>query len=90
MLIGSYIPSLVVISILVAILAAYTALDLVGRIVSARGRAVHLWTAGGAIAMGVGTWSTHFIGMLAFVLPIDLGYDVPLVLLSLLIAIGFF
>ncbi|PBQ20075.1 histidine kinase [Pseudomonas congelans] len=89
MLIGSYIPSLVVISILVAILAAYTALDLVGRIVSARGRAVHLWTAGGAIAMGVGTWSTHFIGMLAFVLPIDLGYDVPLVLLSLLIAIGF-
>ncbi|MCL6305314.1 EAL domain-containing protein [Pseudomonas syringae] len=89
MLIGSYIPSLVVISIFVAILAAYTALDLVGRIVSARGRAVHLWTAGGAIAMGVGTWSTHFIGMLAFVLPIDLGYDVPLVLLSLLIAIGF-
>ncbi len=89
MLIGSYIPSLVVISILVAILAAYTALDLVGRIVSARGRAVHLWTAGGAIAMGVGTWSTHFIGMLAFVLPIELGYDVPLVLLSLLIAIGF-
>ncbi|MBI6708958.1 EAL domain-containing protein [Pseudomonas syringae] len=89
MLIGSYIPSLVVVSILVAILAAYTALDLVGRIVSARGRAVHLWTAGGAIAMGVGTWSTHFIGMLAFVLPIDLGYDVPLVLLSLLIAIGF-
>ncbi|KFE46302.1 MULTISPECIES: putative bifunctional diguanylate cyclase/phosphodiesterase [Pseudomonas] len=89
MLIGSYIPSLVVMSILVAILAAYTALDLVGRIVSARGRAVHLWTAGGAIAMGVGTWSTHFIGMLAFVLPIDLGYDVPLVLLSLLISIGF-
>lgn len=89
MLIGSYIPSLVVISILVAILAAYTALDLVGRIVSARGRAVHLWIAGGAVAMGVGTWSTHFIGMLAFVLPIDQGYDVPLVLLSLLIAIGF-
>ncbi|MCK9692094.1 putative bifunctional diguanylate cyclase/phosphodiesterase [Pseudomonas syringae] len=89
MLIGSYIPSLVVISILVAILAAYTALDLVGRIVSARGRAVHVWIAGGAIAMGVVTWSTHFIGMLAFVLPINLGYDVPLVLLSLLIAIGF-
>ncbi|EFW80702.1 GGDEF domain/EAL domain-containing protein [Pseudomonas savastanoi pv. glycinea] len=37
--------------------------------------------------MGVGSWSTHFIGMLAFVLPIDVGYDVPLALLSLLIAI---
>ncbi|RMR01392.1 putative bifunctional diguanylate cyclase/phosphodiesterase [Pseudomonas syringae group genomosp. 7] len=87
MLIGSYTPSLVVISALVAILAAYTALDLVGRIISAKGRAVHVWIAGGALAMGVGSWSTHFIGMLAFVLPIDLGYDVPLVMLSLLIAI---
>ncbi|KAA8697922.1 Diguanylate cye/phosphodiesterase domain protein [Pseudomonas caricapapayae] len=87
MLIGSYTPSLVVISVIVAILAAYTALDLVGRIISAKGRAVHVWIAGGALAMGVGSWSTHFIGMLAFVLPIDLGYDVPLVMLSLLIAI---
>ncbi|WP_122341285.1 putative bifunctional diguanylate cyclase/phosphodiesterase [Pseudomonas caricapapayae] len=87
MLIGSYTSSLVVISVIVAILAAYTALDLVGRIISAKGRAVHVWIAGGALAMGVGSWSTHFIGMLAFVLPIDLGYDVPLVMLSLLIAI---
>ncbi|MDU8497839.1 EAL domain-containing protein [Pseudomonas syringae] len=87
MLIGSYTPSLVVISVLVAIVAAYTALDLVGRIISARGRAVYVWIAGGAFAMGVGSWSTHFIGMLAFVLPIDVGYDVPLALLSLLIAI---
>ncbi|KWS66091.1 histidine kinase [Pseudomonas savastanoi pv. fraxini] len=87
MLIGSYTPSLVVVSVLVAIVAAYTALDLVGRIISARGRAVYVWIAGGAFAMGVGSWSTHFIGMLAFVLPIDVGYDVPLALLSLLIAI---
>ncbi|WP_235664287.1 putative bifunctional diguanylate cyclase/phosphodiesterase, partial [Pseudomonas savastanoi] len=75
------------VSVLVAIVAAYTALDLVGRIISARGRAVYVWIAGGAFAMGVGSWSTHFIGMLAFVLPIDVGYDVPLALLSLLIAI---
>lgn len=87
MLIGSYTPSLVVVSVLVAIVAAYAALDLVGRIISARGRAVYVWIAGGAFAMGVGSWSTHFIGMLAFVLPIDVGYDVPLALLSLLIAI---
>ncbi|MFH7617991.1 hypothetical protein, partial [Pseudomonas syringae group genomosp. 7] len=65
MLIGSYTPWLVVISALVAILAAYTALDLVGRMISAKGRAVHVWIAGGALAMGVGSWSTHFIGMLA-------------------------
>ncbi|MGY2200582.1 putative bifunctional diguanylate cyclase/phosphodiesterase [Pseudomonas gingeri] len=87
MLIGSYSPALVFISLCVAILASYTALDLTGRIATARGRAVHLWMAGGALAMGVGVWSMHFIGMLAFRLPIELGYDAPLTALSLLIAI---
>lgn len=87
MLIGSYFPVLVLISLCVAILASYTALDLTGRIATAKGRAVHLWTAGGALAMGVGVWSMHFIGMLAFRLPIDLGYDLSITLLSLLIGI---
>ncbi|MGF6090837.1 putative bifunctional diguanylate cyclase/phosphodiesterase [Pseudomonas sp. 18173] len=87
MLIGSYSPTLVVISLCVAILASYTALDLTGRIATAKGRAVHLWTAGGAIAMGIGIWSMHFIGMLAFKLPIDLGYDGAITLLSLLIGV---
>jgi len=87
MLIGSYSPSLVVISLFVAILASYTALDLTGRIATAKGRAVHFWTAGGAFAMGIGVWSMHFIGMLAFDLPIALGYDITLTGLSLLTAI---
>ncbi|HCP56545.1 MAG TPA: hypothetical protein DIU04_17645, partial [Pseudomonas sp.] len=46
-----------------------------------------LWLAGGSFAMGFGIWSMHFIGMLAFNLPIPLGYDVTLTVLSLLIAI---
>ncbi|SDT59246.1 putative bifunctional diguanylate cyclase/phosphodiesterase [Pseudomonas prosekii] len=87
MLIGTYSPTLVVISLCVAILASYTALDLTGRIATTKGRAVHLWTAGGAVAMGIGVWSMHFIGMLAFNLPIDLGYDFALTALSLTIAI---
>ncbi|MFJ2362568.1 putative bifunctional diguanylate cyclase/phosphodiesterase [Pseudomonas sp. NPDC087697] len=87
MLIGSYSPALVLISLCVAILASYTALDLTGRIATAKGRAVHLWTAGGALAMGVGVWSMHFIGMLAFRLPIILGYDIGITFLSLVIAI---
>ncbi|QCY12547.1 EAL domain-containing protein [Pseudomonas sp. MPC6] len=86
-MLGSYSPTLVIISLCVAILASYTALDLTERIATAKGRAVHLWTAGGAFAMGIGVWSMHFIGMLAFKLPIDLGYDVTLTLLSLLIGI---
>ncbi|MEE1865961.1 MULTISPECIES: putative bifunctional diguanylate cyclase/phosphodiesterase [Pseudomonas] len=86
MLIGSYSSSLVLISLCVAILASYTALDLTGRIATAKGRAVYLWIGGGAFAMGFGIWSMHFIGMLAFSLPVALGYDLTLTLLSLLIA----
>ncbi|MBD9459616.1 EAL domain-containing protein [Pseudomonas sp. PDM05] len=87
MLIGSYSPSLVVISLLVAILASYTALDLAGRIATAKGRAVFYWMSGGAVAMGVGVWSMHFIGMLALRLPFALGFDVGITALSLLIAV---
>jgi len=87
MLIGTYSPALVLISLCVAILASYTALDLTGRIATAKGRAATLWMIGGALAMGVGVWSMHFIGMLAFSLPIDLGYDGWITLLSLVISI---
>ncbi|WP_416363612.1 putative bifunctional diguanylate cyclase/phosphodiesterase [Pseudomonas sp. NFX183] len=87
MLIGSYSPSLVVISLFVAILASYTALDLAGRLATARGRAVYVWMTGGALAMGVGVWSMHFIGMLALRLPFALGFDLGVTALSLLIAV---
>ena len=87
MLTGSYSSSLVLISLCVAILASYTALDLTGRIATAKGRAVHLWMGGGALAMGIGVWSMHFIGMLAFSLPVELGYDLGLTAFSLLIAV---
>ncbi len=84
---ASYSPALVFISLCVAILASYTALDLTGRIATARGRNVYLWIGGGALAMGFGVWSMHFIGMLALELPITLGYDLGLTLWSLLVAI---
>jgi diguanylate cyclase len=85
---SSYNPLLVLSLLFVVILAAYTALDMTGRITTKRGRAARWWLAGGACAMGVGIWSMHFIGMLAFDLPIPLGYDLPYTLLFLLIAIA--
>ncbi|MFM0008180.1 EAL domain-containing protein [Paraburkholderia dipogonis] len=85
---SSYNSLLVLFSLLVAILASYTALDMAGHISSAQGRAARWWLAGGACAMGTGIWSMHFIGMLAFSLPIPLGYDPAITVLSLLIAIA--
>ncbi len=88
MLVGSYNPLLVLLSLVVAILASYTALDMTGRIATTQGRAAHWWLAGGACAMGTGIWSMHFVGMLAFSLPIAIGYDPVLTLLSLVLAVA--
>lgn len=88
-MIGSYNQSLVVVSLLVAILASYTALDMSARVASAQSRrAARIWLVGGAIAMGLGIWSMHFIGMLAFKLPIPVGYDLFLTTCSLAASIA--
>jgi PAS domain S-box-containing protein len=86
-LIGSYNYALVALSVLIAIFASYTALDLAGRVTAARGWTRAVWLLGGAGAMGTGIWSMHYIGMLAFVLPIAVAYHWPTVLLSLFAAI---
>lgn len=81
---------LVLSSFLVATLASYTALDLSSHISALVGRRIrYAWLAGGATAMGIGVWSMHFIGMLAFSLPIPLGYDLAITGYSLIIAIFF-
>ncbi|MEO7911119.1 MAG: MHYT domain-containing protein [Roseiflexaceae bacterium] len=84
---GTYDLRLVALSYLVAVFASYTALDLAGRVTSSRGRARALWLLGGSFSLGIGIWSMHFTGMLAFVLPMATSYDLPLVLLSLLVAV---
>jgi diguanylate cyclase len=85
---STYNLTLVAVSLLVATLASYTALDLASRIsMLKRSASRHAWLAGGAAAMGVGIWSMHFVGMLAFSLPIPLGYDPAITGYSLLIAI---
>jgi diguanylate cyclase (GGDEF)-like protein len=85
---GSYQTVFVLLSVFVAMMASYTALNLAGRVTQTEGRTSLGWLAGGAVAMGAGIWSMHFIGMLAFSLPIRLGYDLGITLLSLLAAIA--
>jgi signal transduction histidine kinase/CheY-like chemotaxis protein/HPt (histidine-containing phosphotransfer) domain-containing protein len=79
---------LVLISIGVAIFASYVALSLASRVSVARSRWVsRCWLFGGAMSMGVGIWSMHFVGMLAASLPIPIAFHVGWTLTSLVIAI---
>jgi NO-binding membrane sensor protein with MHYT domain/nitrogen-specific signal transduction histidine kinase/CheY-like chemotaxis protein len=84
----AYSPLLVILSVLIASAASYTALDLAGRVTAARGRERLAWLAGGSLAMGFGIWSMHFVGMLAFHLPVPIGYQLGRVLLSVLVAVA--
>ncbi|WP_419420164.1 MHYT domain-containing protein [Legionella sp. D16C41] len=86
---GTYSIRLVIISYLVAVAASYVALDIANRVrevgITFYNRI--LWILGGAFAMGAGIWSMHFIGMLAFIMPMPMAYDLFLTILSMLIAI---
>ncbi|NKF23289.1 MHYT domain-containing protein [Solimonas marina] len=84
---GQYNIGLVVLSYLIAVLASYSAVDLSNRIFRNPERQ-SLWIALGAIAMGCGIWSMHFIGMQAFSLPIAMRYDLGVTTFSLVAAIG--
>src|SRR5437899_6196949 len=73
---GTYNLGLVATSVAIAILAAFVALSISGRIAAATtSRARWAWATAGAISMGGGIWSMHFIGMLAFELPCGITYD---------------
>ena len=83
---GVYDDRLVAASVLIAIFAAYAALDLAGRVTATRGKTRFAWLGGGAFAMGMGIWSMHYVGMEALQLPVPVEYDWPTVLLSMVAA----
>jgi PAS domain S-box-containing protein len=85
---GSHDPVLVALSVLIAALSSYTALDLATRMRAASGTVSLGWLVAAAVAMGGGIWSMHFVAMLAFNLPgVDVSYDPLLTLLSLALPI---
>jgi signal transduction histidine kinase len=79
---------LVVLSILISLLAAFAARELLGRINEARGRLWLAWLAGTSLVDGIGTWSMHYTGKLACHLPAPLLFDWRMVLLSLFVGIS--
>ncbi|WP_152555772.1 EAL domain-containing protein [Ferriphaselus sp. R-1] len=84
---GNYDIWLVLLSIGIAVMASYVGLDMASRTNAARRVGQRrFWLAGGTLSMGCGVWAMHFIGMLAFNLPVPIAYDIPMTLLSLLVA----
>ncbi len=89
---SSYSLPLVVLSYVVAVLASHVTLSLAQRLrpkgVTGPAHTPHWpWIIGGAFSMGTGIWSMHFIGMLAFHLPIEMIYDLGLTAASYVIAV---
>lgn len=80
--------SLIALSVLVAVVGSFTALTHAMRMRLSHGRSALVWMTTGGITLGMTIWSMHFIGMLAFHLPIPLSYDLPLTLFSVLPAIA--
>lgn len=86
---GHHTGMLVLLSLLIAILAAYTSFShrhLMQQAVSTL--SYRLWLSSGSVAMGLGVWAMHFTGMMSLQLPVEVGYQLSLTLLSVLPAIA--
>jgi len=79
---------LVLLSVLIAIIGSFATLNHAQRMREASGRVAKLWMAAGSLTLGMTIWGMHFVGMLAFRLPIPVAYDLTLTLLSILPAIA--
>ena len=81
---GSYNLTLVFASYCVAVIAAYIALYFGARLFDITGPARKFWLWGGALCLGSGIWSMHFVGMSAYTMPMDMAmsFSLPLTILS--------
>ena len=75
-------------SFLVAVFAAWTALDLFQQVRAHQGGRRLAWLATAGTAMGGGVWSMHFIAMLGFDPGAAVRYDLPLTVVSFLLAVA--
>ncbi|MBY5925303.1 MULTISPECIES: EAL domain-containing protein [unclassified Halomonas] len=86
---GEHIPWLVVLSCLVALVSVYSAMAVAERVNASRWKhRRQIWWLAGGTMMGLGIWSMHFTGMLAYRLPFPAHHSLGLTLVSLLPAIA--
>ncbi|MES5484293.1 EAL domain-containing protein [Bradyrhizobium sp. INPA03-11B] len=79
---------LVVLGGVICLLASAVAISLFHRARAAEGRAREIWIGLDAAVGGCGIWATHFVAMLAYDPGIEAGYNIPITLLSLVLAVA--
>ncbi|GGO04773.1 sensor histidine kinase [Saccharibacillus kuerlensis] len=84
---GTYQPYFVLLSVFISFFASYCALYVYERVLVLTGSARKLWMVLGSITMGLGIWSMHFIGMLAYHLPVDIAYTPGWLILSVILPV---
>ena len=84
----SWSGNLIVLSVLIAMFGSFTALSHAERMRESRGRQATAWMVAGGVTLGMAVWSMHFIGMIAFHLPVPIAYDSRLTFISVLPAIA--
>lgn len=82
-----YEPSLVLLSLVIAIQGSYVGLRIALQISGSQGQTRRLLLAGAAVSLAVGIWGMHFVGMLAARLPVSVNYLVLPTLLSFLVCV---
>ncbi|MHC8325310.1 putative bifunctional diguanylate cyclase/phosphodiesterase [Pseudomonas sp. LB1P83] len=81
-------PFLVLLAYVVACATGFATLDITERVGHAEKPASQrLWRWVGAACLAGGIWAMHFISMLAFQAPIEIHYQLPITLISLLFAL---
>ncbi|KOY02931.1 putative bifunctional diguanylate cyclase/phosphodiesterase [Pseudomonas nunensis] len=81
-------PFLVLLAYVVACAAGFATLDMterVGHVEKAGTQRLWRWVGAGCLAGGI--WAMHFISMLAFQAPVEIHYQLPVTLLSLVFAL---
>lgn len=81
-------PRLIVLSVFISFIGSYTALDIAEQIPIDQEQPRQYWLIGSGIVLGLTIWAMHFTGMLAHMLPIPVGYDFRIILLSIVVSLG--
>lgn len=81
-------PIFIALSVVIACVGSWTALDLFRRVHVHTGTWRGAWLTAAAVAMGLSIWAMHFVAMLGFNPGVEVRYDVQLTLASLLLAMA--